>query len=104
MSFLTHSLNSFRSLNRQPLLSYQRPYQPMSTDTIARWIKTVLGKAGIDNNVFGPHSTRAAVTSAAHKNKVSVDRILAAGGWSNENAFGIFYKKSEPWHNIFFHH
>ncbi len=52
-----------------------------------------MGKAGIDNKVFGAHSTRAAVTSAAHKNGVSIDRILAAGGWSNENTFGRFYKK-----------
>ncbi len=85
---------SFRSSNMQLLLSYQRPYQPVSTDTIARWIKTVLGKAGLDNKVFGAHSTRAAVTSAAHKNGVSIDRILAAGGWSNENTFGRFYKKN----------
>ncbi len=34
---------SFRISNRQLLLSYQRPFQPVSTDTNARWIKTVVG-------------------------------------------------------------
>ena len=44
-------------LHTQLLLSYQKPRRPVSTDTIARWIKVVLTEAGINTAVFSAHST-----------------------------------------------
>ena len=32
----------------QLLVSFQKPHKPVSTDTISRWLKTVLQKSGID--------------------------------------------------------
>ena len=32
----------------QQLLSFQKPYQPVSTDTIFRWLKTVFAKSGLN--------------------------------------------------------
>ena len=47
----------------QLLLSYCKPFKPVCTDTIARWLKKVLENAGINITKYGAHSTRAAVTS-----------------------------------------
>ena len=47
-----------RGNHTQLLISYQQPHKPVTTDTSARWLKTVLDKAGIDTNIFHAHSTR----------------------------------------------
>ena len=33
-------------------LVLNKPHKPVTKDTIARWIKTVLGKAGIDTSSY----------------------------------------------------
>ena len=82
-----------RGKHTQLLISYQKPHKPVSTDTIARWLKTVLEKAGIDTNIFHAHSTRAASTSAAKTTKLSVNTIMDAAGWTNALTFSKFYDK-----------
>jgi MarR-like DNA-binding transcriptional regulator SgrR of sgrS sRNA len=84
---------SLRENNTQLLISYQKPYGPVTTDTIARWIKQVLAEAGIDTSIFTAHSTRAASTSAAKTKQIPIDTILTAAGWSNESTFARFYNK-----------
>ena len=81
-----------RGLHTQLLLSYQKPHRPVLSDTIARWIKVVLTEASIYTSVFNAHSTRAASTSAAYNKRTSIDKILAAAGWSTESTFR-FYRK-----------
>ena len=78
----------------QLLVSYRKPHNPVSTDTLARWIKVVMDKAGINTEIYGAHSTRAASTSAAHRKNIDTNRILAAAGWSNANTFSKFYNKT----------
>lgn len=75
----------------QLLISYQKPHKPVSTNTIARWLKNVMAKAGIDTSVYKAHSMRAAVTSAAKK--VPIDTILSTASWSSESTFAWFYDK-----------
>ena len=82
-----------RRLHTQLLLSYQKLHRPVSTDTIARWIKVVLTEAGINTDVFNAHSIRATSTSAAYNRGVSIDKILAAAGWSTESTFSRFFRK-----------
>lgn len=86
---------TIRETNKESklLVSYQKPFKAISKDTVTRWIKTVLGLAGIDLDVFTPHSTRAASTSAAAKAGLPLSSILSSAGWSNENTFTRFYKK-----------
>lgn len=45
-------------------ISFLAPYECVRTDTISRWIKTVMNSAGIDTNTFKPHSVRSASVSA----------------------------------------
>ena len=48
----------------QLFISYQKPHQPVSKDTLARWCKQVLGLAGIDIDQYSAHSSRSATTFA----------------------------------------
>ena len=82
-----------RGNNSQLLISYQRPHSPVSTDTIARWLKTVLKEAGIDTSAFTAHSTRTASSSAAKAFDIPIDVILSAAGWSNSQTFVQFYDR-----------
>ena len=76
----------------QPLfLSMQKPFTPVSSTSIGRWLKDVLQEAGVDTNIFKPHSTRSASTSTAKRCGVSIQDILNAADWSRETTFNRFY-------------
>lgn len=77
----------------QLLLSYQKPHKPVASETIGRWLKNVLNKAGIDTNIFCAHSTRSAATSAAKSLNISIQTIMDAAAWTNESTFQKFYCK-----------
>ena len=53
-----------------------RPHKSVTSKTLSRWVREVLGAAGIDTSQWDPHSTRAA--SAAHH--LSNNSILAYAG------------------------
>lgn len=73
-------------------LSYIRPYNSVTSSTIARWLKTTLGEAGITG--YTGHSTRSAATSKAAASGLSAKTILAAANWSpRSSTFQRFYCK-----------
>ncbi|VDI06054.1 Hypothetical predicted protein [Mytilus galloprovincialis] len=71
----------FRGKHEPLLLSYVKPHQPVSRDTISRWIKVVMAKANIDTTIFKAHSVRSASVSKAKMNAVPISRILQKAGW-----------------------
>ena len=71
----------------------QKPYTGASRDTISRWVKVVMAKAGLDLTKYTPHSLRAASTSAAVRAKVPIDTILQTAGWTRESTFRKYYNK-----------
>lgn len=73
-------------------ISFMKPHAPVSKDTISRWIKLTLNKAGIDTKIFKAHSTRAASTSAVRRD-VDISIILQSAGWSKASTFAKFYNK-----------
>ena len=83
---------SLRS-SEQLLISYNKPHQPISTNTISRWIKLILKMSGVNTDVFSAHSTRAACASTALTQGVPVDTILSKVGWQSEATFAKFYSK-----------
>ena len=93
LQIYTDRTSSLRGDAVQLLIGYQKPHKPVATNTISRWIQTVLTNAGIDTGVYKAHSTRAAATSAANKKQVSIETILSATGWRNMNTFAQFYFK-----------
>ena len=79
----------------QLLIATIQPYKAVSSSTVARWIKTVLAKAGIDTDIFKAHSVRSAATSAAADAGVTTTDILSAADWSSESIFQKFYYKPQ---------
>lgn len=70
------------------------PFSDASKETLSRWVKEILCKAGIDTTVFKTHSTRHASTSKAFLSGVSLDLIRKTAGWSNSsNTFAKFYNR-----------
>ena len=74
-------------------LSLNKPHKPVSSSTIARWLKSVLSKAGVNTEIFKAHSVRSASTSAAATAGITTGDILKAADWSNEAIFQKFYHK-----------
>ena len=84
---------SLRKDEMQLFISFQKPHKAISRDTISHWVKMGLSAAGIDTAVFTPHSTRAASTSKAKAQSVSLDIIMSLAGWSKATTFFQFYNK-----------
>lgn len=75
-------------------ISFCKPHKSVTKDTISRWIKTVLSKAGINLNIFKPHSVRSAsVSKVQSKLNVPLATIMRTAGWTKESTFRIFYNK-----------
>ena len=70
VAYYKHYVDRTRSLRGQftkLFIISMKPFSPVSRDTVANWIKFVLGKAGIDLTIFTPQSTRAASAGMALK-------------------------------------
>jgi len=71
-------------------VSTRPPYNCVSTQTLSRWLKCILGKAGIDTELYSAHSFRHASTSKAFEKGVPIDSIYKAAGWSKKSC--VFFK------------
>ena len=71
---------TLRTNTTRLLIMVRKPHCAVCSQTIARWLKTVLTKAGIDTKVFSAHSTRSAATSAAKSVGLSISNIMNAAG------------------------
>ena len=75
------------------LLSYIKPFQPISSDTCARWLRTVLSLSGVDVSIIKAHSFRSPSSSKAVSMGISIDLVLKSADWSNANTFTQFYRR-----------
>ena len=83
------------SLPNQLFLSYIRPHSPVTSSSVARWIKSILELSGIDISIFTAHSVRGAATSEALNKGISIPDILKMASWSNESTFQRFYYRPQ---------
>lgn len=74
-------------------LSIVKPHKPVTRDTIARWIRIMLHRSGVDTRVFTAGSVRQAAASRAKAMAVPIAHILAKAGWSREATFARHYDK-----------
>ena len=81
---------SFRKSN-QLFISFQKPHKAVTTQTISRWLCSVLSEADI-NKCFKAHSTRNATSKAAKS--LEINTILKTLGWSREATFAKHYRRS----------
>ena len=82
-----------RGFKKELFVTSRKPHEAVHRSTFSRWVKIVLAEAGVNTEVHGAGSTRAASTSAAFRDGMPLDDILKLGGWSNENTFRAFYLK-----------
>ena len=75
-------------------ISYVRPHKPVTTDTLARWIKSALRSSAFDTSVFKAHSVRSASSSHAYARGVPIADILRAADWTNEQTCRKYYLRS----------
>ena len=71
--------------------SYVPPYKRVGTQTLSRWIKTVMNESGVDIGAFKAHSTRGASASKLAQLGTPLHEILKRGCWSQESSFKQFY-------------
>lgn len=92
---LSHYLERTKNLRKCESLfvSFVKPHNKVSRDTVSRWVKQMMILTGIDVNTFTPHSTRAAATSAAKRAGVPIQDIMRNAGWTNSLTFLKFYDK-----------
>lgn len=82
-----------RGSHTQLLISHVKPNNPVSKETVSRWIKQVLASSGIDTKKYGAHSSRAASTSFCQQKGLDLVTILKSAGWSNSGTFAKFYDR-----------
>lgn len=82
----------FRSSD-QLLISFKKPYKPISRDTLSRWLKGIMALSGVDLDLFKAHSARSASASKAINNQVSLSTIMKAVGWRKAETIAKFYQK-----------
>ena len=84
---------AFREHTSKLFIATIKPHQPVSSSTIARWLKTMLSKAGINTDTFKAHSVRSASVTAAANAGITTNDILKAANWSTASVFQKFYYK-----------
>ena len=84
----------FGNDNGKLLISFIRPHKNVSKDTVARWLKTMLGVCDIDTTKYTAGSVRCAATSKAKAMAVSINVIMAKAGWTQETIFVRHYDKA----------
>lgn len=95
VEFYIKMTSPYRGGEKFLFLSTRRPFKPVSSQTISKWIKSVLKKSGIDTEIFSGHSTRHASTSAALRGGVDIDIIRKTAGWSDKSkVFFTHYNRS----------
>lgn len=82
-----------RESGKRLVISYRKPHNIVGSQTISRWLKTVLREARVEK-AFTAHSTRHASTSKALKNGMDINNIKTTAGWSEgSNTFAKFYNR-----------
>ena len=85
--------SSLRGDEKRLFISFIKPYKPVASTTISRWIKTVLELSGIDIETFKSHSTRGASASKAKQSGVPLPEIMKTAGWSSAETFAEYYNR-----------
>jgi len=83
----------FGNDNGKLLISFIKPHKNVSKDTVARWLKKMLGICGIDTTKYTAGRVRPAGTSKAKAMAVPINSIMAKAGWTQEAAFAKHYDK-----------
>ena len=79
----------------QLFLATVEPHQPVTSSSIARWLKQAIAASGISGD-FSAHSTRGASSTAAAMNGLTIREVMDRAGWSSKDTFyKHYYRPSE---------
>ena len=96
------SLYSSTSEPNRLIRSFIGNHGPVSSSTIARWLKAGLQSVGVYETRFQAYFVRAATTSKAFLSGLTVEDILKAADWLS-HAQGVFQKfYYKPKHSLAF--
>lgn len=73
-------------------ISFQKPHGKVTSQTIGRWLSTVLKSAGI-HELYSAHSVRGASASKA-ASRTDINLVLKVAGWARAQTFARFYQRS----------
>ena len=86
---------NLRSDNISFFVRFTRPHHSVTSKTLSRWVREVLGKAGVNTAIWDPHSIRSA--SSAHlraSSNVDAISLCKRADWSlTSGTYERFYKK-----------
>ena len=78
-------------------IQLRQPHKSVSSQTLARWITSMMADAGVDTSSFHQHSTRSASAAwlgSGTNKKMSVAQICKQGHWSRATTtFRKFYHR-----------
>lgn len=95
---IEHYINMTKEL-RPPtcdflFISYNEPFGAVTTQTVRRWIKQGLEECGVDTTALSARNTRRASTSRTEEDRVAMNLIKHATGWTGESrVFANFYNR-----------
>ncbi|OXU30413.1 hypothetical protein TSAR_012517, partial [Trichomalopsis sarcophagae] len=91
--YYLQATKDIRGDTQELLISFKRPYKKICSQSISRWLKTVMRKAGIAEE-FTAHSTRHASTSKAVNQGLDISTIKSAATWSEKSkVFSKFHNR-----------
>ena len=68
-------------------------HNQVTFSAIARWLKSIISKPGIDIGIFKSHLIRGATCSKATGAGVTTKQTMEAADWSSEGTFQQFYHR-----------
>ena len=75
-------------------IATNNPHKAVGSQTLSKWIKSVLSKSGIDTSIFTGHSVRHAASSAAKLRGIDIRTINRTASWTKESKmFANYYNK-----------
>ncbi|XP_040264037.1 uncharacterized protein LOC120979380 [Bufo bufo] len=80
----------------QLFLSTIRPFAPVTTPTLARWMKWIMELSGVDVSLFSAHSARGASATSLAVSGARLEDILKLADWSSVSTFREFYFRPSP--------
>lgn len=79
----------------QLFIATTKPYQPVSSSTLARWLLLAMERAGLKTESYKAHSARSAASSGLIRQGLSVKQIMKRAFWSERSrTFNLFYNRS----------
>ena len=92
VAYLKRTLDNRGAVTRL-FLTTKPPFRAASRDTLRRWTRNLMRKAGIDTGIFAPHSVRSAATSKAAC-YLPLATIINSIGWASATTFTKYYNKT----------